>query len=287
MDNDLFPIVQHIDLRSNQGMIAILWAIRQGGGTSYAQLYKMVFGQEADESPQEYRTVTLNIQQVFAFHNILVELYRNGAIETTTDMTDDEIIRTFQIGDPISAVKIKEIHIAKRMAFMQHIFNISMSEIVTRGMPMKIYPVFGEPVEHKSTGWSDIFVIMPFLEQLKEVYEQAILPTAKKVKMTCRRGDDFFSSDRIMDEVWAAIYHSKVCIADCTGRNPNVFYELGIAHTLGRPSILIAHKIEEIPFDIRDRRIIIYDDTPEGMTELGNALEKTIIAELDETYRNK
>jgi hypothetical protein len=129
--------------------------------------------------------------------------------------------------------------------------------------------------------WSKIFVAMPFLPELKPVYDDHILKVTKELGVSCKRGDDFFSGDSIMNEVWSAIYHSEVCIVDCTGRNPNVFYELGIAHTLGRKAILIAKSIDDIPFDVRHLRTIIYEYTPPGMAEFEGKLKKTLQHELN------
>jgi len=55
------------------------------------------------------------------------------------------------------------------------------------------------------------------------------------------------------------IQQSRLCIADLTGRNPNVLYELGIAQTLGKPCILLTQDINDVPFDIRQYRVIQYD----------------------------
>jgi len=62
-------------------------------------------------------------------------------------------------------------------------------------------------------------------------------------------------------------------LCDCTGRNPNVFYEAGIAHTLGREVILITQNEQDIPFDLRHRRYIRYLDNVEGRDVLTVALQ--------------
>ena len=67
---------------------------------------------------------------------------------------------------------------------------------------------------------------------------------------------------------------TRVLIADCTERNPNVFYEIGIAHTLGKQVILIARSDDDIPFDLRPIRYINYKYTPRGMSEFEGNLQK-------------
>jgi hypothetical protein len=86
-----------------------------------------------------------------------------------------------------------------------------------------------------------------------------------------------------MKDVWSAIYYSEVVIADCTGRNPNVFYEIGIAHTLGKETVLIAQQIDDIPFDVRHIRSIVYEYTPRGVREFEKKLEETLRVSFDQS----
>jgi hypothetical protein len=86
-----------------------------------------------------------------------------------------------------------------------------------------------------------------------------------------------------MQDIWNAIAASKIIIADCTGKNPNVFYEIGIAHTLGRPVILITQNPEDVPFDVRHFRYIRYELTPRGMKAFEKTLEATLANELATT----
>ncbi|MBK8028800.1 MAG: hypothetical protein IPK17_04670 [Chloroflexi bacterium] len=83
--------------------------------------------------------------------------------------------------------------------------------------------------------------------------------------VTCVRGDDFSTTNSIIHEVYSAIYHADLLIVDCTGKNANVFYELGMAHMMGKKAILIAQSREDFPFDIAHLRSITYTNTPEGM----------------------
>jgi hypothetical protein len=135
-------------------------------------------------------------------------------------------------------------------------------------------PSFGAPQSPKVK--FDVFVLMPFAENLRGVYEDHIKPVVSQVSLTVGRGDDFFTASSIMGEVWSSIYHSRIVIADCTGRNPNVFYEIGIAHTVGKPVVLLAQMIEDIPFDLRHIRTILYAYTLRGMKEFEESLKKVL-----------
>jgi hypothetical protein len=59
------------------------------------------------------------------------------------------------------------------------------------------------------------------------------------IAITVKRVDDFFTAHHVMADVWRGIWGARAILADCTGRNPNVFYEIGVAHTIGRPVVLI------------------------------------------------
>ncbi len=103
------------------------------------------------------------------------------------------------------------------------------------------------------------FVIMPFSPEYEIVYRQLIKPAGETSGLKVLRADDIYSPGVITEQIKAAIHQSIICIADVTGKNPNVLYEVGIAHTLGKPTILLSQSVEQIPFDLRALRVVIYD----------------------------
>jgi hypothetical protein len=123
---------------------------------------------------------------------------------------------------------------------------------------------------------SDIFVFMPFADELAPVYHDHMKAVADKLGKTIARADDFFTTEEIVPEIWTALLKTKLVIADCTGRNANVFYELGLAHAIGRRAIVTTQNISDIPFDLSHRRYIKYDMTPRGMKKFEMDLERTI-----------
>lgn len=89
------------------------------------------------------------------------------------------------------------------------------------------------------------------------------------------RGDDVYAvTDRaasggsIMTEIWTALNAAELVLADCTGRNPNVMYELGIAHTVGKNVLLLSQNKKDIPFDLGHLRFVLYDSTAAGLERL-------------------
>lgn len=70
-----------------------------------------------------------------------------------------------------------------------------------------------------------------------------------------------FLARKIIDQIWQGINAAKVLLAELTTRNPNVFYELGLAHALQKPVVLISSNNDDVPFDLKHIRVIYYDVT--------------------------
>jgi hypothetical protein len=114
--------------------------------------------------------------------------------------------------------------------------------------------------------------MMPFDMKFDKVYE-VLKRAGETVGFRCRRADDIWENASIIQDVVALIDRSKVVICDCSGRNPNVFYEIGIAHTLGRDVILITQSESDIPFDLRHLRYVKYLNNSEGLSRLSAQLQ--------------
>lgn len=128
------------------------------------------------------------------------------------------------------------------------------------------------------------FVVMPFGDDaLNIVYEHFVSPVIKKLRIACERGDDVFGPNVIMDEINRQIAQAHFVLADLTGKNPNVFYEVGIAHAIGKPVILLAQSLDDVPFDLRHRRFILYDYSPRGCKQLEKTLKDHLRAIVEKT----
>ncbi len=118
---------------------------------------------------------------------------------------------------------------------------------------------------------------MPFQEALTAVYEHGIKPQVELMGYECKRADEVYSTQGILADIWDSIQKAELIIADLTGRNPNVMYELGLCHTLWKHVILISQNKDDVPFDLRQWRVIWYDFTFAGAArlkeELGRAME--------------
>jgi hypothetical protein len=142
-------------------------------------------------------------------------------------------------------------------------------------------PIFGPnrfPIQEKL-----VFVLMPFQDALTQIYQKVIKPTVESdFGMVCRRADEISSNRAIMDDIWKSICEARLVIADLTGFNPNVMYELGITHTVGKETILVYQRERrasvKFPFDLSHIRRVEYEDTVVGGDKLRADLQATLKA---------
>jgi hypothetical protein len=231
----------------------VLWVIRQGRGSTWESLCRSV-----GMAPDDRYTL---------FGGLM------GALET---LSKAKLISTNHPLDKES-VDTLTFAVTPLLRTMQQAFEVSLSQLAATAPD---YRLIVEPAIHRTSRSrfrSDILVLMPFLPELRPVYDDHIKSVALKLGMSAARADDFFTAGHIVEEIWTAIVSAKLIIADCTGRNPNVFYEIGLAHAIGKPVILITRDQEDVPFDLRHRRYIRYEFTPRGMRDFEEALNKTIM----------
>ena len=120
-----------------------------------------------------------------------------------------------------------------------------------------------------------VSIMMPFDAAYSGVY-QAMQAAAHEVGMRCQRADDIWEADTVIQDVVNLIGRAKIVVCDMTGPNPNVFYETGVAHTLGRDVILIAQNAGDVPFDVGHIRHLRYLNNGEGRTRLQEELVRRL-----------
>lgn len=112
----------------------------------------------------------------------------------------------------------------------------------------------------KVSAGTKCFVMQPFAPPLGTYYESIFKPAIEQAGLDPIRADgNIFGPGKIIDQIWRGIGSATVLIAELTTRNPNVFYELGLAHALHKPVILVSSTDEDVPFDLRHLRYIKYD----------------------------
>lgn len=237
---------------------SVLWLVRSGNASDWTSLCRW-FGL----TPADFRNRTA----------------KNYLWDTVEALERAELLivdRHGKLHDPSEAT----LSVAANWNQIQSALGFSLTDLAqyTPGRSLVVNPWFG--ADHRQAPDLDVFVAMPFLPELKPIYDNHICSVAGALSLSVARADDFFGTAAVISDVWAAINSARLVIADCTGRNPNVFYEMGIAHTLGKPVALITQRSGDVPFDIQYIRYIEYE-YPCGMQEFESRLTQTLVKELE------
>jgi hypothetical protein len=128
-----------------------------------------------------------------------------------------------------------------------------------------------------------LFVAMQFSEPYDALYKEVIEPKGREAGFDVIRIDDLKRPGIIFQDIQQALGKATAVVAEISAANNNVFYELGYAHALHKPTILLARRGQELPLDIRSYRVIFYNDTIGGRTDLEETLGKHLAAVLGET----
>lgn len=121
------------------------------------------------------------------------------------------------------------------------------------------------------------FVVMQFTDEFDSLYKEVITPVCKSFGFSPVRADDIYNNGLIVDDIARSIRESALVIADITPNNPNVYYEVGYSHGIGKPTILLAERSrDKLPFDVSGFRTIFYDNTIGGKAMVEERLRKHI-----------
>ena len=103
-----------------------------------------------------------------------------------------------------------------------------------------------------------VFVLMPFAGDYDDIYRVGIKEPLETLGVRCERADEVQFAGSVMERVFERIRSARLIVADMTGRNPNVFYEVGYAHALRKQTVLLTQSADDIPFDLRGENHIVY-----------------------------
>jgi hypothetical protein len=118
-----------------------------------------------------------------------------------------------------------------------------------------------------------VTVMLPF--KLQSSFT-AVKSACDKLGLECKKADDIWENATFIQDIFELIFTSKVVVADFTGKNPNVFYEVGIAHTLGKTVIPITQSFDDVPSDLGHHRALKYLTNEQGYTDLTTELMKRL-----------
>ncbi|GAB5457025.1 MAG: hypothetical protein Hens3KO_00550 [Henriciella sp.] len=128
------------------------------------------------------------------------------------------------------------------------------------------------------------FVLMPFEQRFDDIYRLGIQETCQALGVVAERVDEQRFSESILDRIYRQIQSADFVIADMTGKNPNVFYEVGYAHAKGKRCSLLTQDAGDIPFDLKHHRHIVYGDSIQVLRE---SLETELKWQLQQTAEAK
>lgn len=123
------------------------------------------------------------------------------------------------------------------------------------------------------------FVLMPFAPHFDQVYRGGIKPALESLGWICQRADEVHRAREILDLIWEGIHVADLVVADLTGQNPNVFYEVGYAQALGRSTVLLTQDMNDVPFDLRSHQVVHYDAAESDWALLAEKLSRYVADE--------
>jgi Nucleoside 2-deoxyribosyltransferase len=127
----------------------------------------------------------------------------------------------------------------------------------------------------------DAFVVMQF-SGFEELYTDVIEPLTKQFGLRPYRADQVYGPGSILEDIIRGIETAQIVIAEITPTNENVFYEVGYAHALKKPTILLAEKDKKLPFDLSGFRCLFYENSIGGKRKVEEGLRKHLQAILDD-----
>ncbi|MEO0369490.1 MAG: hypothetical protein AAF197_12035 [Pseudomonadota bacterium] len=149
--------------------------------------------------------------------------------------------------------------------------HIARPAIAAPPAPVPIEPtIFRIPETGLET---DLVSVMRPFDGAFDNVQAAIEATCKEIGLQCLDVNQVWDESEIIQDIFSLIYRSRVVICDFSHKNPNVFYEAGIAHTLGKVVVPIVQDRDDVPFDVRHHRYVKYDNSPDGLTQLSRDIE--------------
>ena len=146
--------------------------------------------------------------------------------------------------------------------------------------------LYGPPKE-RAAGSPVCFIVMPFGQEWSADVHRILVKACDAAGARAVRGDDLFTPTDILEDIWQGIHAADFVIADITGRNPNVLYELGIAHTLAKPVLILSRLASDIPIDLATRRVALYGQSAGDWREdLAHKIQPAVAALVSDCSSN-
>lgn len=253
-NRDTFPLGRTFEYTSEE----LIARFKPNGILDFKSIQNLptLFMEESWGFEPQYARVGKIIEISESGGTISLEYYYDPEIAPIPNQTLARIARELEIAD----FEFSRTHWAIKS---QDLFRVLLRHTNSKRKQPKVFTLCDpEQVEPLL-----ISAMMPFSPQFDIVYT-ALQQISEQYNLKCRRADDIWENPAVMQDVISLIDKSRIVICDCTGRNPNVFYETGIAHALGKEVILITQSENDIPFDLRHLRYVAYLNNNEGLQNL-------------------
>ena len=204
-----------------------------------------------------YREAILNAPEL----SDVYKHYRGENLPDDETFFRNTLIDTFHIpeDDYSSFKKIFDESLEKANLFQKHgdktrVIDISEEILLPEGQSPRIKKLGTEAAVRAG---ETCFVMQPFATPYGNYYEKIFKPAIEKTGLLAVRADaEIFATGKIIDQVWRGINAAKVLVAELMTRNANVFYELGLAHALNKPVVLVSSNETDVPFDLHHIRVV-------------------------------
>ena len=271
-EQPIIPIETARELIGPDGNLILMWVLKHHSPVNFPQLYQLIAGKVFIKSERDYGSGGGHGEDSIEteIESLLRELVKCGLVELQQSDPNDIL---YSISPHIERL----LHIFRLMSLDDQIKLQTEGNIVVR-------PIFGLPRTDHPRAVSkkvQVLAIIPPSKTSEEHYTNSIKRLTYTLNIKCERTKDLFSNNSLLGKNWSALFHAQICIADCTGRDPNIFYALGIAHTIGKKCILISQSLEDIPLNLRQSPVIIYDQSPESLTQFEQTLSDLLSTEFD------
>lgn len=227
------------------------------------------------------------VRFVTAIHGPGAGLDASEAMETLVRAFANELATAPAVADAVAEIILvereREVYdrLQERLTFLadiQQLVAFADGEFFVMPLAKSALPVEKQRVEQLAL--RHLFVAMPYAKEFDNIYYFGIKLPIESLSRKCERVDQDAFTGNIVDRIKTRIQGSELVIADITGNNPNVFFEVGYAEGIGKRVILISQE-QETPFDLKTQRQIRYH--PQDLRALVEALTTQLTASLSES----
>lgn len=204
-----------------------------------------------------------------------------GIIRSNIEFEQGSVEFDFRISDPKASVQVaipgSTSDLYAGVNVMQAPYGFAAFPTVRGQLSFAFFGAAGSEVRNVSvkTRQPVAFIVMQFTDEFNSLYREVIKPVCENFDYRVVRADEFHTSTMIVDDIIRSLRDSSVVIADITPDNPNVYYEVGYAHALGTPTILLSDRTRSrLPFDVSGLRTIFYNNTIAGKRDVEEALTR-------------